>query len=186
MLARTYQCGDVRVEAAVAPDRSLRLVLPQADVRLLPEAAASGARYRGAGVEFWTRGAHEAMLTEAGQPPQACMATTARSPWALAREQGARFRAIGHEPAWSVEVHAGALASLRVALSYRSQVLDLEGVEPLADGRGYRGGVGGPAVFLRIEPSPCTDAATGTVFPAVAILQVDGRTLRGCGRRLDG
>ena len=40
-------------------------------------------------------------------------------------------------------------------------------------------------VVLRVREQPCQDIMSGEEFPAIAVLELDGRVLEGCGQALN-
>lgn len=66
----SYQCGDLAASAVFRGEERAVLTVGNQSPSLLLVLAASGAKYAdGAGNEFWTKGADQAMLTLAGKPP---------------------------------------------------------------------------------------------------------------------
>ena len=71
----SYRCGDLTVSAVFRGRDRAVLAMGNTEMNLLLVLAASGAKYAdGAGNEFWTKGADEAMLTLAGKPTVTCSA----------------------------------------------------------------------------------------------------------------
>lgn len=182
-----YQCGDRRVEAHVEDD-AISLLLPNRELRLPQQVAASGARYAdNEGNEFWSKDA-SARLTLDGGTPQGCTLIDAGSPWADAKARGVGFRAVGNEAGWSVEVDRGNAPAMRIVLDNGQRRFDVPGTQPFGDPTngevGFRGDASGTPVELRIRRETCVDAMSGETFNASADLAVGGTHYRGCGRFL--
>lgn len=186
VLRSQWQCGDLRVQADFDTGNADRVTLAFDGRQLiLPHAvAASGARYADAtGNEFWTKGG-EGRLNLQGQPGRTCVRSDdAASPWDAAAARGIRFRAVGNEPGWLVEVGGGKTPQLRAQLDYGQRMLDIAATEASPDH--YRGTTDdGAAVDLSVQRRSCQDVMSGESFPATAVLRVGTNEYRGCGRHL--
>lgn len=181
-----WQCGERRLEA-VFEGASVQLDLPERRLRLAQAESASGARYAGEGIVFWTKGSDQALLERDGEQVE-CQRVEGRSPWAEARERGIGFRAVGNEPGWAAEVAMGEAPAMRLQLDYGQRVLDFPLALPLTEengGPGFRGEVGGTVGELRIRRGECIDGMSGERFGASAEVFVDGtRYAAGCGHYL--
>lgn len=184
----TYQCEDLRVEAHWHDPRSLMLVLPDRDMWLAQAMAASGVRYASHEGQFWGKGNGEAQLILTGQAPRQCQRTELRSPWAVAREAGIGFRAIGHEPGWVLEVDREDFPAMRIRGL---------GGEPAWSSTwttqrpsGWRGvsqpgdGGKGMVAIVHLDYIRCIDAATGYPFGIQVTIHLGDQMMKGCGRFL--
>lgn len=182
LAAARFRCGDLLVSARfdnTAGQVTLSTGLRQVQ---LPQAmAASGARYADAGGnEFWNKG-DEATLTLDGAT-STCRATGDVSPWDEARERGVRFRGLGTEPFWSLEVDGGDPPTIALALDMGERELAVPGAGPLASSEGFTGRADdGSAVVLRIVRGDCSDGMSDQVYPATVELAVGEQAYRGCG-----
>lgn len=185
VLRSQWQCGDLRIQADFDTGNADRVTLAfDGQQLILPHAvAASGTRYAdAAGNEFWTKG-REGSLTIAGQSRRQCVRSDATSPWETAAARGIRFRAVGNEPGWLVEVGGGRTPQLRAQLDYGQRTLDLTASQIGPDH--YRGAMDdGTAVDLTVQRRSCQDVMSGESFPATAVLRVGTNEYRGCGRHL--
>jgi uncharacterized membrane protein len=178
-----YECGDYEFVARTAADE-IALYLPYDYLVLERERSASGEKYTGAGITFWSKG-QEATLDLGTRSYTDCVNNPRRVPWEEARRRGVNFRAIGQEPAWYLEIQAQRQILLVIASS-NERVLtpapapEIEGEQTL-----YL--VATPAHMLRVQITKehCTDIMSGEVFEQVVEVSLDGKTLRGCGRSLD-
>lgn len=182
---RVYTCaGDYRFVARPRGD-SLELTLPSGQVTLAPVRAASGARYEGGGVAFWSKG-NEATLTETTGERAGCEGEVAATRWDEARLLGADFRAIGQEPGWTLEL--GRLRGFRLTLAGAEPIvaqLPERQEDPRTDTDSYQVSAGGHDVAVAIARETCRDAMSGERMMHAVTVRLDGRELRGCGRRLD-
>lgn len=176
-----YQCGDVRVEAR-SDHGYLRLMLPDRDLDLQwhPDRSA----YIADDGSVFRPHADGAQLHVAGAEPVECSVTTARSPWVVARERGVRYRAIGQEPGWVVEVDAGGAPSMRVVLDYGQRTLEVSTSRVLEMPEGFQGRADQKSVRLHIFREACHDSMSGEAFDTRAELYVGDRLYSGCGRFL--
>ena len=180
----TYQCEDgVRFHALVE-GREARLLLPDRTVRAALVPSASGARFEGSGVVYWSKGG-EALLEVGEGRHSGCEVVDPESAWAKAALRGVVFRALGQEPGWLVDVDSD--GSLRVEADYGQRQLTF----PQSETRSADGVTvvtarhDGHSTTLRIRPESCSDAMSGFRFPATVQLALDGERLSGCGRSLD-
>jgi putative lipoprotein len=144
--------------------------------------AASGARYEEGDTVFWNKG-DLATIEFGGQRYVDCRSNPSKVPWADAARRGAKFRALGNEPSWFVEIFPERLAIVtelganRAELPHRGPVV--------AGGRTtYRSTTEAHETTVVIERRACADTMSGEAFEAAATVQLDGRTLTGCGRFL--
>jgi putative lipoprotein len=147
----------------------------------LPQvAAASGARYSDGVSTFWNKG-NEAMLELDGRS-RSCQIV--RDPWQDARDRGADFRAVGQEPGWYLEIDNG--KSIRLVYDYAQRQATTPAPPPVSRGGSTVYDVSTEAHRLRviIEERSCQDTMSGEAFPRAVTVEIDGRSLRGCGREL--
>lgn len=121
-------------------------------------------------------------VESAGEPPAVVDPT---SVWERARRAGVDVRAVGQEPGWYVEITHG--SGLFAVLDYGQDTLRLPAPRP-EEGPGgervYRVDTGEYDLAVVLEERECRDVMNGMLFPLTVTLRLDGRELRGCGRRL--
>lgn len=144
--------------------------------------SASGARYTEGDTVFWSKG-DVAAIELGGQRYVDCKSNPSKAPWADAARRGAAFRALGNEPAWSLEIFADRLA---VVTDLGARRTELRYAAPAAEGARttYRASDDGHEAVAVVERRACADSMSGEVFDAAATVTLDGATLRGCGRYL--
>jgi putative lipoprotein len=178
-----YDCPDgYRFDALVCGEAA-RLFLPERTADLQLVRAASGARYEGGGVLYWSKG-DQALLEAGGETHRGCRVVGRKSPWAEAALEGVVFRAVGQEPGWLADLHAD--GGIEVLVDYgrekftfpdsRSVVKDGDTVYTARHDR--------RELRLRVRPKECFDIMSGFEFPAEVEMELDGRSLKGCGRPL--
>lgn len=170
-------------------------------VRVTSDSAASGARYRGreaAGeVTFWEH-QRTATLTMPAAPARTCRPQEAATPWDEARLLGAEYRAVGQEPGWALEVYAGRRLSFigdygntRIVASAPPPAT--ETAAPAGGGGGdhtsvnrvtYAAHSGAHTIAVEVVRQECRDEMSGERYPTTAVIRLDGREYRGCGRWL--
>lgn len=181
----SFQCGDIAVDARFEDDEAASLSLPWALVDLALQPAASGARYTGESVEFWTRGQDQALLTLGEDEAIECQRRDALSPWTQAMIDGVDFRAVGNEPGWHLEARHDD-GHLLLVLDYGAHRLEfVDTLEVLDDQAGYRAESPGNLAEVGLEAVDCQDSMVGWVFPVTVTLQLNDRRMTACGRFLN-
>lgn len=176
-----YRCGDRIVDAEFADDRVI--LRYDGEERVLPIArSGSGARYAQDGIEFWNKD-NEATL-RVGEERSDCVPSDETTPWEDAQARGVRFRAVGSEPGWLVELGAGESPGMALTLDNGERELAFETTTPIKDANGYRGEHDGTSAELRLTETDCEDPMSGERFPVRAELRVGDREYTGCGRYL--
>jgi uncharacterized membrane protein len=178
-----YACADGYTFAVDVAGDSATIELVTREHTLPRVPAASGARYEANDLVFWVQGA-EAMLDAGPSQHRDCQAARAESPWDKARLLGVEFRALGQEPGWIVDVHPDRW--IRYLGDYGETRLAFPAAAPRRDGASitYSTEAGDHALEVVFRRTPCRDAMSGQPFDFTVSLRVDGRTLDGCGRRL--
>lgn len=143
-----------------------------------------GARYSDQKGNAFMRDGDHATLDLAGGESHPCTPSNTVSPWNDATARGVRFRAVGNEPGWWVEISGGASPALHAMLDYGDRVLD---VPELVSTPGRFSGrtSNGAAVVLITERAECHDGMSGAAYEATAILTAGDKVYRGCGAFLD-
>ncbi|MEZ0470287.1 MliC family protein [Luteimonas salinilitoris] len=185
--SRSFRCDEILVASRIDTDGGpLALSLSGRRLVLAPEESASGTAYADEQGNRFRFDGDTATLTLHGDPPRTCMPTTQVSPWDAAAARGVRFRAIGQEPGWLLEVGGGDRPTLTAQLDYGERFIEVENAEPRADDDGFEGtATDGTVVRLDIEREACADPMSGEPFEASVRLQVGKRTYAGCGAFLD-
>ncbi|HSJ06194.1 MAG TPA: MliC family protein [Longimicrobiales bacterium] len=179
----SFVCDDMFRFSVRFEGDSATLFLPDTALVLESTVAASGARYARAGIEFWQSG-DEAMLTVDGTHYPGCQARDGADPFTAALLRGVRFRAVGQEPGWYLEVEeAGAM---RFVGDYGERTVITPAPAPTVTGERteYRAVTDAHELHVLIEGRPCSDAMSGERFPATVTVTVDGDAYHGCGRWL--
>jgi putative lipoprotein len=185
--ARTfvYRCPSGPGFVARVEPGAAWLFLPGRTVRLAATPSASGARFEGEGMVFWTRG-EQATLEVAGQASTGCRNDPARAVWEDAKLRGVDFRATGNEPAWYLELSERQRILLVTGMG--GQRAELVAGPPDADAAArrtvYLAEGGGHRLRLAIEAAPCQDSMSGEAFEARVTVRLDEAEYRGCGRAL--
>jgi uncharacterized membrane protein len=107
------------------------------------------------------------------------------SPWADAARRGAIFRALGNEPAWTLEIRRDSILVLTTDLGATRTMAQYSA--PVIDGPRttyHATAAQGQMLTVLIEQRACADIMSGEPFEAAVIVTFDARTLRGCGRSL--
>ena len=178
-----WQCGGIRIEISV--DRAdAVLTLPWDDHVLRQQDTDNGDRFFGNGLSFWSSGEDEAMLDLPDRDPITCRPASVPSPWSLARDAGAYFRATGNEPGWVLELYDADDPVLRLELDGGSSELLFDTVIEDPDGDGYIAESPGNHAGIILIREPCQDTMVGWEFPYRVEMLLNDRELSACGRYL--
>lgn len=175
----TLDCDDGRIATLGSTGRRWVLRVDGREIPLEQARSASGARWEAVGdpsTEVWNRGPRM-RLTLAGGPPADC-ATTA--PAGGSPPGPARFVALGHEPAWRLEVDP---ERLRFVAGPGAAPLVVSAPAPVAAGSGRQWRTPSAAGPLRVVALDrvCTDSMSGMPFPLTLRVAAAGRDWQGCG-----
>lgn len=181
----SYGCGgEVRFVATMEKGgESVRLLLPDTTVTLPRVVSASGARYGEGPYIYWSHG-EGARLETPEQTFTACVSDEGGAGWGEAKVRGVRFRAVGQEPFWNLEIEADGAITIEEPVNenrYRFPPAD-PGAEG-EDGRTvYRLETEAHSATIVIEDEPCRDVMSGWPYEETVSITLDGRELDGCGR----
>jgi putative lipoprotein len=183
----SYGCGDEYRFVATMEDggESVRLLLPDTTVNLPHVMSASGARYGEGPYVYWSQG-EEAGLDTPERTFTGCVSDEGGPAWREAKARGVRFRALGQEPGWILDVRED--GAIDVEADYGEAVYHLPPADPAVDpGAGrtiYHIETEAHRATIVIDDEPCRDAMSGWPYETTVSLTLDGREYRGCGRRL--
>lgn len=184
-----YGCGRLSVTLRFGGDDgadSAELLLPDRVVTLRRVPGGSGTRYEGGGVTFRSKG-EEARLELPGRVFPDCVRDRPAESFAAARLRGVRFRALGQEPGWILDI-VPEDSRMRLEADYGELDVTTPLPEPEIDRdagtRRYEAVTESHRLSVLIETRECHDAMSGFAFPRSVTLTLDDRTLEGCGRPL--
>jgi putative lipoprotein len=178
LLARVYDCDGE--EALVELDGSrILLALPSRQVHLTRVSAASGVKYASDGTTFWMKGP-SALLELPGRTGATCEENRPRSLREDARLRGVRYRGLGNEPGWRIEIGP---EEILVETDYGENrvVLPLPQPVPSEGGHTYEQTSASHHLHVSIEEALCLDSMTGDEFGSKVRITLDGRDFQGCG-----
>lgn len=183
-----YDCdGGDRLVAIFTPgsDDLLQLELPTGPQTLRPAPAASGARYLGDGLEFWSKGQNASVRINA-KPPRQCRTNPPAAIWESARRRGVLLRAVGNEPGWYLEIgaekiiYAGQYGQHVLVFPFDSSMISHQQASTL-----YRTANPGNQLEAKVETGDCFDTMSGEKLTRRVTLQLNQHTFYGCGRQLN-
>jgi putative lipoprotein len=110
--------------------------------------------------------------------------------WEAAKARGVRFRGIGQEPGWIVDILGDpGPERLELTADYGELKMSFDPVtreEKSGPARTfYRGKSLEHSIEVEITPEKCADAMSGQPYDHTVIVRIDGRELRGCGKKLE-
>jgi heat shock protein HslJ/membrane-bound inhibitor of C-type lysozyme len=178
-----YACTDLARFSVRSVGDALVLALPERTDTLVHVEAASGARYAGKDVVFWSKG-EEATLDMGGAHHTGCHGRRAGDAWEEAALMGVEFRAVGQEPGWVLDLvdgrwvrYVGDYGATRV---YAASPQQVRGAPPGTTA--YAAEPEGRNLRVEIREQPCQDAMSGASFTHAVTVRLDGRAVAGCGR----
>jgi membrane-bound inhibitor of C-type lysozyme len=152
---------------------------PRSDpLQLAADPAASGARYVGDGLQFWSKG--DRALYRQNEVERRCRLRHEQRPWREAWLRGVDARAVGQEPPWLIEITEGGELLLITDYGARQERWPTPPAVPTA--QGWRREAEG--LRLDWEDRPCEDLMSGQAHGAQVRVHREGLTLHGCGERL--
>lgn len=178
-----WRCDDGRRPVTHYDEDSgdLRVDLDGSRYRLSRSRTASGAAWDGEAMQFWNQGV-SARLT-VGEASVRCEEDVVATGDLRAAVDGARFRALGNEPGWTLTI---APERMRWVSDYGNRVRIFPmptRTEESGDLVRWRGADADGVLTVTITPQRCSDAA-GATWPAAVTLVADSERLSGCGRAL--
>jgi len=179
IVSARFDCDTMAVTATFR-DEQVVLDLPDRTVTLPRTSSASGARFATESMSFWSKG-RDATLVTSGRT-ETCRER--REPWQEATDRGVEFRAFGEEPGWFLEIDRD--HGLRLVYDYAEHDISFASQAPTVSDRTktYEATRGSHRIRVTIEDRSCNDTLSGEGFPAVVVVALDHRTLKGCGRNL--
>jgi membrane-bound inhibitor of C-type lysozyme len=184
--AHVWACADGQklVMRNLFREKAIAIDFHDGTRRLEQTVSASGARYADAVVTFWSKGG-SARLERKGAPAVQCEELRVESLREDARVRGVRYRAVGNEPGWELELGPG--TRLTWITNFGEQRYDFAAAQATvaADGASvFTAQQGTSAIRATLRPETCVD--DGEVeYDHAAIVEFEGATFRGCGNRLD-
>jgi membrane-bound inhibitor of C-type lysozyme len=175
-----WRCDDdVTFDTAVHGNRIV-LQLAGGDVTLPQVEAASGTKYADGPTSFWSKGGNATLVFQGDK--LACHGR--RDPWDEALARGIVLRAVGQEPGWTLEIGSD---TMHLLYDYAEQEATAPAPEPQRDGgvTTWAATAGAQSLRAVAEETRCADAMSGETFPLTVTVEIDGRRLEGCGRRLE-
>lgn len=185
-LTNAWDCEDGRYVVSTEDPETLALTVfvdnqPRTVERVR---SASGVRYEGDEVLFWTKG--DEVRLEVGDEATVCRLNPFYSVREDAKLRGVDFRAVGNEPGWHLELFSDQDSTLVLDYGERSLRFAASGPSDLPDRAGTRftGNTEGLDIRIDLLPEPCQDTMVDYEYPTTVRLDVGGRQLRGCGEAL--
>lgn len=179
-----WDCERLQVVTSQLSFEEISLFLPEQTVKLLLVQSASGAKYQGEGVMFWTKGAEQALLEHAGEAYR-CSVDAARSVWEDAKLRGVDFRGVGNEPGWLLEIEPERLVFV---YDYGTRRVEVPRPDPATDRDADRTVYATEAeawpFTITLSGEECRDVMSGEAFETTVQVVWGPRTFDGCGRSL--
>ena len=152
-------------------------------VRLERQPSASGEKFTADRLTVWSKG-EEAMIEAGGERHTGCRRNRAASAWEQARLDGVRFRALGNEPGWILEIAEDSGIDLVTDYGQTRLRFDRPTRSDPAEGTIRYDAQGDDRISVVLTFDTCHDDMSGEPYPVRAEIRLRGRTYRGCGRQL--
>ena len=172
VLDQTLVCGDRRIRVGF-DDARMRLEADGRAFDLRQALSASGARYVALAdptTSFWSKG-DGGQLELAGTSAPECVPVATTE---------ALFRAIGHEPSWSLEMDDTRMELVTDFGETRISVALTE-PEPIEGGWRYAGLIEDGDLQISLLDRVCVDSMSGMPHPRAVRVVLDDQTFEGCG-----
>lgn len=180
-----FTCDDNYEFVARADGEEAWVFRPGGTVRLPRLPSASGSKYSDGSATLWTKG-QQAFLEEGGKTHRGCRNDPRRAVWEHAKLNGADFRAVGNEPGWTLEILQQ--SKILLVTDYGTQRYEFELPEPTVDREAwitrYETRQRSHKLVILLRAQSCRDTMSDEIFETTAVVNLDGRELRGCGRAL--
>jgi uncharacterized membrane protein len=177
------ECGDFSFVAEIKGDDAW-LFLPDYSGPIPRVTSASGTKYQGNNITFWSKG-DEASLDYGKNSYAGCRNNPALAVWEAAKLRGVDFRATGNEPGWVLEITGD---SLSLQTNYGESHHQFAAAERKTDTAtrqtSYLASNGDSHIEVTLEGKSCQDTMADTVFETSVSIQLDERKLSGCGKAL--
>lgn len=180
--APVIDCNGRAFHAALR-EHQATLYLPGVARSLSRTDADNGTRYAGNGYELLRRG-KAAVFRTPERTWTDCRVHRNYNAWARAWLQGMRFRAVGHEPDWALEIGPGRRLHLRWQAGEKTLTTTLDEAELNGNLIRYRGRTDRHRVRIEILEHICRDNGKGEQHTHAVRLTVDDQRWHGCGRGL--
>lgn len=164
----TLSCGELTAELGIV-GQGARLRIGGTYIDLVPERTASGAKYVSKtepGTWIWTKGDRATLNLNGSEFPE-CRAA----------QPGEAYIARGNEPGWQIEIRGG---QMRFAGDYGATEIAAPLPEPDLRNGARRYAATAHDLVLTLRQALCHDDMTGMPYPASAVVETGGKTLRGC------
>ena len=171
---------------AKAPERP---AAPAIFAALLPLAVLAGCGQPAGQTSEEEAAAADPAPTASATPPTAPPPEQASAPGDIESQIPANFRALGTEPFWAVTTGGpGTAAGLRYSTPENIEgtevTIEDERVQPAM--RRLTGTMNGKDFSIELTVGQCSDGMSDRVYPFTARIVLDGESLSGCGRPMDG
>lgn len=184
--AHVWACADGQklVMRNLFREKAIAIDFHDGTRRLEQTVSASGTRYADAVVVFWSKGG-SARLERQGMPAVQCEERRVESLREDARVRGVRYRAVGNEPGWELEVGPGTRLAWTTDFGERRYVFEDSQATIAADGSSvFTAQQGADSIRATLRPERCVD--DGEIeYDQVATVEFAGASHRGCGNRLN-
>jgi uncharacterized membrane protein len=160
------------------------LFLPDYSGSIPQVPSASGSKYEGNNITFWSKG-EEASLDYGKNSYRDCRNNPALAVWEAAKLRGVDFRGVGNEPGWVLETQGD---SLSLKADYGETHYQFTGATEHTDSAAgqtiLRAANDADTIEITLEHKACQDTMADASYETTVSIQLGDRTLQGCGKAL--
>jgi membrane-bound inhibitor of C-type lysozyme/uncharacterized membrane protein len=179
-----WDCEGMAVVTTSDGPEPLVVFLPERTLRLAAVSSASGARFAGEDVGFWSKD-DEARLEIEGQEPRRCTLDPKKTILEDAKLRGVDYRGQGNEPGWVLEIGPEQFV---FEYEYGESKAEFPLSEPSVDAEArrtiYESSSDGRSIRITIEGKTCKDTMADESYETTLTVGLGEREFRGCGQAL--
>lgn len=145
--------------------------------------SASGVRYEGNGISFWSKGS-EATIIVGKTVYKGCLSKPKKAPWIDAKNRGVDFRGVGNEPGWHIEIDTKKAMNFVYDYGNRQASTPIPRAESSGNRTTYHARTEANVLKVMIDSYPCMDSMSGEQFSSKVLIEFNGEKFTGCGKWL--
>ena len=145
--------------------------------------SASGLKYEGNGISFWSKGT-EATIIVGKTVYKGCQSNPKKAPWVDAKNRGVDFRGVGNEPGWHIEIDTKKAMSFVYDYGNKQASTPIPRAESSGNRTTYHARTEANDLKVMIDSYPCADTMSGEQFSSKVTIEFNGEQFAGCGKWL--
>jgi len=181
-----YECPDGYSFTVSLDGGQAWLFLPEQTIQLPHVSSGSGAKFSKKQITFWSKG-NEARLESGSKVHVACKNNQAKAVWEHAKLNGVDFRALGNEPSWVLEIVNGntiIFSDFYDKINFYVFKKPEPEVDQSTSTTIFKVKNESHVISVSIFGTTCQDTMSGELFESSVIVELDGKSFKGCGKAL--